>query len=538
MAGLTLAIARRRETERRALPPNLPALFAAGVARHRDAPFWRSVDGDGTVLTYGEFAALVDRCAAGFARFGIGRGTHVALALPNLPVVGAAWIALQRLGAVAIGLNVNLVPHEVEYTLRTADAAVLIVDRDYLGIFDGIAPASAPVPEERIIVHGARPAGRRTGWEDLMAAADRPVVGHSPDPAELASIIYTSGSMGLPKAAMLPHAWHTTSGWVRARQGPPVANILVDSPFYYMAAQWRFAMAMYLGAAVCVAARPTLARYLDRLLDWGIDHCSASAQTAKLDDDPRYARLRLGWVTSSGLPKALQGPLEARLGAPVREIYGATEIGSAVVMPTLVTDMVGSGSCGMPDAFRRVRIVDADGNDVRPGAAGELWVAGQGISLGYYNNPEATAATHAGIWYRTGDLFECDGRGFYYWKSRIKDIIRRSKENISAVEVETAVRAMPEVQDVCALPVPDDHRDEEVKIYVQLVPGETAASVPPARILTFARTMLAPFKVPRYIEYVAEFERTASNKISKLALRRKKADLREGSWDAVADRWH
>jgi long-chain acyl-CoA synthetase len=532
------ALDRRAETERRTLPATLPLLFEAAVATHGDKLFWRTVDGDGATLTYRQFGALVDRCAAALAGFGIGHGMHVALALPNVPLIGATWIALQKLGAVAVGLNVNLVPHEVEYTLRTADAEALIVDAAYVPIFDGIETSRLPVPANRTVVHGATGGGARSSWDELLRRGGAAVGRRAADPSELASIIYTSGSMGLPKAAMLPHSWHTTSGWVRSRQGPPVRNILIDSPFYYMAAQWRFAMAMYLGAAVCVAAKPTLNRYLERLLDYEIDLCSASAQTAKLPDDPRYARLRLGWVTSSGLPKDLQAPIEARLGAPVREIYGATEVGSAIVMPTLVTDMVGSGSCGMPDAFRRCRIVDDDGNDVRTGEAGELWISGPGISLGYYKNPEATAATHSGKWYRTGDLFVQDARGFWYWRSRIKDIIRRSKENISAVEVETAVRSIPQVLDACALPVPDEYRDEEVKIYIQLVPGETKETVPPRQILEHAGKLLAPFKLPRYIEYVSEFERTASNKISKLALKQKKADLRSGSYDSLHDHWH
>lgn len=533
---LEQALERRAETERREMPPTLAALFDEAVGLFPDRIFWRTVDGDGSQFTYRQFKALVDRCAAALRRFGIAEGTHVALALPNVPAMAAAWIALHRLGAVAIGLNVNLTPEEIEYTLGAADAEVVIADASYSPLVEALRAGRLPVPASRVIVHGGAVAGL-AAWEDLLSDAREETRRADVPTQALASILYTSGSMGLPKPAMLPHSWHTVSGWVRLRQGPPVRNMLIDSPLYYMGAQWRLAMALYGGATLCVAQKPTLSRYLDRLLDYDIDFCAVSSQTAKLPDDPRYRDLRLTWVTSSGLPRDMQAPLEARLRAPVREIYGMTEIGSAIVMPTLVTSMVGSGSCGLPDAFRTCRIVDDAGNDVAPGEAGELLVSGPGITLGYYNQPDATAGTFRDGWYRTGDLFTRDSNGFYTWRSRIKDIIRRSKENISAVEVERAVRSVPEVLEVAVLAVPDEYRDEEVKVYVELIPGATPETVPPSRILDHVGTLLAPFKLPRYIEYVSGFERTASNKVSKLALKQRKTDLRQDSYDAVDGIW-
>ncbi|MFT4015092.1 MAG: class I adenylate-forming enzyme family protein [Paracoccus sp. (in: a-proteobacteria)] len=533
---LEQAAIRRAETEAKTLPRNLPALCDEAVARFGERVFWRPVDGDGSELTYREFGALVDRCAAALHNFGIRAGDHVALALPNVPAIAAAWIALHRLGAVALGVNVNLVPREVAYTLRSADADTLILDIAHIGLLDTAEGQGLPVARNRIIVHGGQVPGLAQ-WDEVMAA----VMGDAPrvdgEPEALASILYTSGSMGLPKPAMLPHSWHTVSGWVRSRQGPEPRNILIDSPIYYMGGQWRVAMAMYIGATLCVAQKPTLNRYVQRLVENDINMCAVSSQTAKLPEHPDYAKLNLAWVTASGLPKQMHAPLEARLHAPVREIYGMTEIGSAIVMPVGVTGMVGSGSCGLPDAFRECRIVDAGGNDVRQGEVGELLVRGPGIALGYWGNEAATAETLKNGWYHTGDLFRQDENGFYYWQSRIKDIIRRSKENISAIEVEAAIRSFPQVLDVAAIAVPDEYRDEEVKIYVQLVPGAGRDEVTPQRLLDHAGGSLAAFKLPRYIEYVDQFARTASNKISKLALKNARPDLRTGSFDAVDGIW-
>jgi long-chain acyl-CoA synthetase len=530
------ALSRRAETERLPLPVSLAALFDQAVARFGDRIFWRTVDGDGVELTYRQFAALVDRAAAALARFGVRPGMKVALALPNVPDMGAIWIALHKLGAAALGVNVNLTPSEIDYALGAAEAEILIVDVAHIALLEESDGRRLPVPRARIILRDAAIDGLAC-WSDLISDVSQPVAPVEVDPNGLASILYTSGSMGLPKPAMLPHSWHTVSGLVRSRQGPPPANVLIDSPLYYMGGQWRFAMAMYLGSTLCVAQKPTLNRYAQRLLEYDISLCAVSSQTAKLPDHPDYQRLNLAWVTSSGLPKDMHGPLEARLRAPVREIYGATEVGSVIVMPTIVTGMVGSGSCGLPDAFRKCRIVDTNGQDAKPGETGELWLSGPGVTLGYFGNPQATADAFAGEWYRTGDLFDRDSAGFYYWRSRIKDIIRRSKENISAVEVETAVRSLPEVLEVAALAVPDEYRDEEVKVYVQLAPGETRRTVPPERVLEHVRGLLAPYKTPRYIEYVDQFERTASNKVSKLALKRQKPDLRLGSYDSVDGVW-
>jgi acyl-CoA synthetase (AMP-forming)/AMP-acid ligase II len=152
-------------------------------------------------------------------------------------------------------------------------------------------------------------------------------------------------------------------------------------------------------------------------------------------------------------------------------------------------------------------------------------------------NPQATEDAFVGDWFRTGDLFRSDERGLYWLVGRIKDMIRRSSENIAAREVEAVIRELPEVEDVAAVPVRDQDRGEEGKIFIQLKSGMSREHLTVERILVHARSRLAVFKVPRYIGYIDTFPRTASNKIVKPALIAASSDLRLGCYDALDKIW-
>jgi crotonobetaine/carnitine-CoA ligase len=199
--------------------------------------------------------------------------------------------------------------------------------------------------------------------------------------------------------------------------------------------------------------------------------------------------------------------------------------------------MVGSGVCGVPSAFRECRVVDETGDDVKPGEIGELVVRGPGLFKGYYKKPEANAASFFGDWFRTGDLFFQDRNGYFTIVGRLKDMIRRSGENIAAREVEAALVTIEGVEDAAAVPVRDPARGEEVKAYVVLKPGYSRDKVTPDVILSEAARTLAAFKVPRYLEYVEDLPRTPSQKIKKDVLKALKPDPRLGSWDRVDKVW-
>jgi acyl-coenzyme A synthetase/AMP-(fatty) acid ligase len=172
-----------------------------------------------------------------------------------------------------------------------------------------------------------------------------------------------------------------------------------------------------------------------------------------------------------------------------------------------------------------------------PGETGELLVRGPGIMKGYYRNPEATAAAFHGDWFRTGDLFRMDERGYLYIVGRLKDMVRRSGENIAAGELEAVLNALPEVLESAVIPVPDDIRGEEVKACIVLKEGSQPSSELLDGLITHCQRHLAPFKVPRYFSFHDAFPRTASMKIAKQPLRGEGGDPRRGSFDRLENRW-
>ena len=526
----------REAVEREPLPRNVGAVLDQAVARFADRPYWISVD-DGAQFTYRQFGDAVERCRAALAGFGVSFGTHVAVMLPNVPVFAITWLALAKLGAVMVPVNTRFTAAELDYVLSGSDASILVIDAEYVPTLREIGADRLSVTAERTIVCGAQVAGYPHPWQGLVAGAAAGVPVREPEPDDLLTLQFTSGSTGFPKGCMLSHLYWTMIGKVRSRQGPPVERILLDLPIYYMGGQWRLLMGLYLGATVFVARQPTTSRFVDRLLQFGIDFCSVSNTLAKLPDDPRYLQTGLKWGSSMALAKELHADFEHRLQAPILELYGMTEIGSTMSVPAETRHMVGSGSCGLPVAFRDCKIVAPGGVEVAPGQSGELWVSGPGLMLGYYKRSDVYAEIMQGKWLRTGDLFRKDSEGFHYIVGRIKDVIRRSGENIASVEIESALCQMPEIAEAAALAVPDVKRGEEVKVCIVLNPGWTRDDVPPECILAFCANHLARFKQPRYFAYVADIPKTAKGSMAKHELQVKGRDPREGAFDALDGVW-
>jgi crotonobetaine/carnitine-CoA ligase len=530
------ALARAREAvEREPLAPNIGALFDAAVARHGPRHLWVPADG-GLALTYNTFAAEVACCVAALSRLGVTRGTHVAVMLPSISALAVTWIALAKLGAVMLPVNTRYTAPELDHVLREGDAELLIIDDAYRALIEGdTAPA---LPRKRILIHQGRAAGYAGEWHALLAQAGAPPALPQPDPDELMTLQFTSGSTGAPKACMLPHRYWTTIAKVRAHQGPPVERMLVDMPFHYMGGQWRFLLALTFGATAYVSRQPSLTKLIDRLIAHDIEFCSVTPALAKQALDVRRAQLKLRWAGTMALPADLHRPLEAQLGgAPVREMYGLTETGAALAMPVEVDWMTGSGAIGLPVPFRSLHIVDGNGKEVPSGAAGELMISGPGMMRGYYKREEATREVFRDGWFRSGDLFRRDADGFFTIIGRIKDVIRRSGENISATEVEGVLCAIPEITEAAAIAVPDARRGEELKVCLVLKPGLTAEDVPPQRVMEFCRTRLARFKLPRYIAYHRDLPKTPSGKVAKPQLRPAEQDPRLASYDTEEGVW-
>lgn len=525
---------------------SLPELVDDAGRRFGDAPLWISID-DGTRISHAGFAALTLKCTNALRARGVGHGTHVAVMLPSVPAYAITWFALARLGAIMIPLNTQYKASDLEYVLRDSDARFLVIDESCAPAFAAIE--GEVVPAGNVIVHAdggptdapgllRRAAPRNDSlayWHEIVAEApDTPVASEDVNADTLMSIQYTSGSTGFPKGCMLTQDYWLVLGFVRAHQGPPPRRPLIDKPLSYMGGMWRFLVCLYLGSAAVVARRFSLSTLQERLVEHEIDYFGATDAVAKLPDHPGLDKLRMAWISIAGLSKGLHETLERKFQAPVRELYGLTETGSTLYMPTDASHMVGSGSCGVPARFRACRIVGPAAEDVARGETGELWVSGRAILQGYYNKPEATREAFSGEWFRTGDLFRQDENGYFYIQGRIKDSIRRSGENIAAREIETIASGIPGVLETAAVAMPDELRGEEVKLCIVLQSGYSREQVTPESVAQYCGERLAAFKVPRYIEYLDDLPRTSSNKIAKQALAGKRGAT---VFDRVAKAW-
>lgn len=532
---LATASERFRRIESEPLPPNLGALVDQLAEDVPERPAWHFFE-SGERMTFGQLRQEVNRLANGLSAIGVTPGSHVGVMLPNVPALPLTWLALARIGAVMVPVNVRYTAHELEYVLDDSEASFLVIDAEFL-------PAAAalrrrPGFDEGVVLHGGDVAGLRSF--DAMRDGQDPVYrGPAPGTDDLLNIQYTSGTTGLPKGCMLTHRYWLTVGKVHAQcDDQSYERILITLPFFYMTGLWQLMMAFYQQACVCVAARQSASRFMDWVREHEIDFCIYPGLAYKQPPSPLDASHRVKRANIYGFPPGDHSGLERRHDFHAREGFGMTEIGSGTIVPIEAEDMIGSGSCGIPAPFRECRIADENGNTVPTGTVGELLVRGPGIMKGYYRKPEANQSAFWGEWFRTGDLFRQDERGYLYILGRTKDTVRRSGENIAAREVESVLLELPEIAETAVVPVPDDLRGEEVKAYLVLQPGLTQADLPPQRVIDHCQAKLAVFKVPRYVEYrTSALPRTESGKVSKPPLLREKADLRSESWDRVDRLW-
>jgi len=528
------------------IPVTLGEFVRRQAAKHRDACLGCWFESD-TRLTYAAFDRQADCLASSLLRQGVRKGVHVAVMLPNCPAFPITWLALARLGAVMVPVNISYKPDELHFVLTDADVQYLVIDEACLLTFHGMEDRPPLITDARIVVHGASTPAGMQHWQTLQDTGKAPFEPpYVVSPHDLVNIQYTSGTTGFPKGCMLAQDYWVVLGRSAAYRSAEMQakNALIWAPFFYMDPQWQFLAVMWSGGTAYVARTMHLTRLHDWLAEYPIHTCIYPEPALKYPLDKAQAqRIQLRSLAIFGWSIEGRSQVEQRFpGAVAREAYGMTEIGSGTLVPPPAVDVARTRCVGQPAPFRELRIVDPEniaGGEVPIGQEGELWVRGRSILLGYYKRPDANREQFVGGWFRTGDVFRRDERGYHFIVGRMKDMVRRAGENISAIEVETVLRAMPGIEDAAVVPVPDALRREEVKAYVKL--REAAASVEQSlcdRIFTHCRKRLANFKVPRYLAFIeGDFPRTASGKILKRDLIKDIPDLRIGAFDRVDGIW-
>lgn len=520
------------------LPVNFSQLLVSAASRFPENDGINYFD-QGRKLNFAQLQQQVFSLAEGLNSIGIGKGSHVAVLLNNRIEFPVTWLALGVLGAVMLPVNTRYTGSELDYLVNDGDAEYFISEPSLMGAFDDMQQRPDAMTDAHVVVVDGEPNAYHD-WTTLQALGSgdyRPNWEVATD--DLMNIQYTSGTTGFPKGCMQSQRYWILLGCSAFELYGKVRSILSDHPFFYMDPQWQLILAIYTGACIYAPSRLSSSKFMERINNYNIEMSFFPRPLISTEAKPEDRNTSLKKLFAMGVGAAGQKKLTERFNIPVLEGYGMTEIGPGLIVPEeLQHDPAIAGQCGVPAPFREVKVVaDDDGNEADTGEAGELWIRGDSILKGYYNKPEANASSFHNGWFKTGDLFIRDKNGYYRIVGRKKDMIRRSSENISALEVEQALSTHPKIQQAAAVPVPDDYRGEEVKVYLLLREGESVDTLSPQEVIAHSKERLAAFKLPRFIEYVREFPLTPSEKVAKHKLVSSSNNLRANSWDALQGNW-
>ncbi|MBY8871367.1 long-chain fatty acid--CoA ligase [Micromonospora sp. PLK6-60] len=479
------------------------------------------VHGDGSTITYGQFADAADRISAVLRERGIGRGDAVAYLGENSPEFLQVMFAAARLGAVFVPVNTRLAPPEIGYLLADSGTRVLVHDPDFAASVAAAVPAAGGL---QLLVTGAG-TGDRPGLDPLLRAAAGIADPVDTDHGDPAAIIYTSGTTGRPKGAVLTHGNLT---WVALNCVVDYDVVSTDvalmiSPLFHVASLGMGALPVILKGATMVLEKGfEPGRALAQIERHGVTMLSGVPTTYQLmADHPAWATTDLSTLAKltcggSAVPIRVLNAYEAR-GLSFSQGYGMTEASpGATALPPAMT-RAKQGSVGLPHFFTDVRVTDVTGEPAPTGTVGEIEIAGPNVFAGYHGLPEATAESFtADGWFRSGDLGHLDADGYLYISGRLKDMIISGGENIYPPELELLLAEIDGVTSAAVIGVPDERWGEVPWAIVTVREG---AAVDTDTVRTHLDGRIARYKLPKNVVIVDELPRTASGKVRKADLR-------------------
>jgi len=472
--------------------------------------------------TYAEFSRQVDVLANGLKKMGIGRGDFVHVWVQNSPETLMAYFAVIKIGAIAGPINGWWKGPEVKYLLNDSKARYLIVEDQYLPIFNEI---EAECPHlETIIEVGENPAPGHVPFSDLMEKGDdTPVICHS-DPEDIAYIFYTSGTTGNPKGVLLSHKNVVADSKMinAALNTKEKRNFLCFLPLFHVNAMLTCTSAMDKGHHIVLRKAFSASEFWEVVEKYKINFWSAVPAVYQiLLADPSAEKydlssMEFGICGAAPLTEAVMKKFEETFGIPIVEGYGLTE-GTCVSTINPKDGVRKVGSIGLPLPGQEVLIVDENGRECPTGTPGEIVIRGDNVMTGYYNRPEETEKTIVDGYLHTGDIGIKDEDGYIFIVDRIKDMIIRGGENIYPKEIDNLLATHPKIAEAATIGVPDPVMGEEVKVFV--VPSDDTLTE--QEVKDFCKQNLASFKVPKYVEILeGDLPRNVIGKVLKKTLRK------------------
>jgi acyl-CoA synthetase (AMP-forming)/AMP-acid ligase II len=507
-------------------PANLADMVRARAKSRSDAI---AFEFEGQQTSFAEFDIKTNRVANALKALGVKAGERIAYLGKNSDIYFELLLGAIKANVVMAPVNWRLAGPEIAFIVEDCKAPVLFVGPEFV---EQVGKIQAQLPSVRsfIATEGGAP-----GWPDYAAwrdaqRGDDPKVDISP--GDIAIQLYTSGTTGKPKGAMLSHANFLNLVQAGKDEKPDWNKwteddvSLVAMPIFHIGGSGWGMLGLYQGAKGVIAREFDPTKILDFFEQSGITKLfMVPAAMQFVVRQPRarevdFSRLKYMLYGASPIPAALLRECIEVFGCGFVQMYGMTETTGTIVALAPEDHIEGSDrmrSAGKALPGVELAILDADGKRLPPGEVGEIATRSGSNMAGYWNLPEATAKTlDSDGWLRTGDAGYLDSDGYLYIHDRIKDMIISGGENIYPAEVESAICDHPDVAEVAVIGVPDEQWGEAVKAIVVMKPGRKAT---PSDIIGFTRERIAGFKTPKSVEFIEALPRNASGKILRRHLR-------------------
>jgi long-chain acyl-CoA synthetase len=503
---------------------NFGALIKEKASKHKDKTLFIFKDQQ---INYREFQQKTSLMAAGLASIGLKKGDRVAVYFPNSLEIIESYFAVGKAGAISIPVNPMFTPREIKYLVNNSEAKFLFTSEAFLPTLQS---ARNEMPSlEKVIVQGTRDYFDTIPYRRLFEGSTKGMDGLDVDPESVAMILYTSGTTGAPKGAMLTHdglitnaeIMMTTMGFEETDRS------LCSLPLFYL-----FAIAADLLQMMCAGASTVIVERFDaeiicRLIETykvSVLNGVPTMFTYLINHSGRnkydLTSLRIGDTGGGPVPVHLKLSFEKEVGMFLAEGYGLTE--SA---PNLCIERPGQerriGSCGLTLPGMETRVVNREDRDVPVGEVGEIIARSPTLMKGYWKIPEETAKTLRGGWLHTGDLGRKDKEGYVYIVDRLKDMIICGGFNIYPKEIELVLYSHPSVLEAAVIGVKDDVKGEIPKAVIVPKPG---MKVTETEMKEFCRENLAAYKVPRFFEFTDSLPKTVTGKIRKMEMKGNKEE--------------
>ncbi|GAC1472665.1 MAG: acyl--CoA ligase [Ktedonobacteraceae bacterium] len=537
------------ETERRNFRLDVPEQFNFAIDvigkwagdTNKQAMLWLGQHGEERRITFAHFAEQSSRAANALAALGIQKGDRVLVMLPRIPQWWESVLGLIKLGAVAIPCTTLLTAQDIKFRAEIADARGFITDKEGAQKFDQVRGECPTIRFTLLADESGAEAEQRAGWtsyHQVTNSASAEFTGPKTNSSDPCLVYFTSGTVGYPKMVLHTQASYpightiTAKYWLDLHENDLLWNV---SEMGWAKAAWSNLFGPWLmGAAMFIQdarGKFNAIEMLELLHRYPITTfcCPPTVYRMLVLDEPlAYLKANppqaLRHCVGAGEPlnpEVIKVWQEAT-GMTIRDGYGQTE--TVLLCGNFPPLPVKPGSMGKPSPGFDVSVIDYDGSELPAGKEGDIAVRIKPqrpawLFQEYWRNPEASAACVRGDWYITGDRAHKDEDGYFWFVGRADDVIITASYRVGPFEVESALKEHPAVAESAVIASPDAMRGEIVKAYVILAPGYTASPELASNIQEYVKSVTAPYKYPREIEFVDSLPKTISGKIRRVELR-------------------